>query len=373
MASTHSARRALSAVLLRALQRVTFVGGLVVAGWLLGSAPGMALVPGVGELDSPVSGQQDEPSGDTAAATGLSPVTPTILEATDAVGGITESAGSSGGSSDQESEATSEAPPADEAPADQSPADQSPADQSPADEAPSTEIGTAASSDPEPPEPVTATAPPVTELTARVTEPAVPVVELTEPVVELTEPVVERAEPVLALTEPVVERAEPVLALTEPVLALTGGVVGLSERPAPVDAVASPDAATQSAPAPAVTSALTVVASPPPVLGSLAGDVALPASGTAVPEFAPFGAVDAGAADSATASSTVDDLMAQGPWVAPLCSSGASPAGGSGSATALPGSNGALTPPAGPVGALAHPPVTVAPGLLAQRPSTSPD
>lgn len=361
MASTRSGSCALGAALTRLLLRATFVGGLVVAGWLLGSAPGMALVP----PDSPLSGQPDKSVVHDPEATGteLEPTAPATTAATDVVGGLAGSVDETAGSVvEQDSEATSDG----HAPADRSPADQSTADQSTADRSPAAETGTSQSADAEPPEPVAATAHPTAELTA-------PVPELAEPAARVTGPVTELAEPAVALTEPVLTLAEPATALAEPVVELTGAVVRSSERPVPVGPAMSPEAAIQPAPVPPVKAAGTPLAPSGPVLGPLATDIALPGPATAVTAPAAFGAAETIATASETDSSTVDDLVAQGRFASPPCSSGASPTGGSGSAPALPGSNGALTPPAGPAGALVQPPVTVAPGLLAQRPSTSPD
>lgn len=345
MASTHSAARALGAALSRFVLRVTFVSGLLVTGWLLGSAPGMAVVPEAGPLDSPLSGQQDEsPKHDSEATAAREPTAPATTSATDVVDGLAGSVGSTAvAATEQDSETTSgAAAPADETPADQYPAHQS----SPAE--------TTTPSEAEPPEPVTELA---AELAGPAAEPAVPVTELAEPVTRLAEPALERA-----------------VALTDALVELTGAVVGSSGRPALVESVISSESAAQPAVAPPGTTAGTVPAPYAPVPGSLATDIALPGPATAVPASVSFGAgAGTSAAGDEPADSTVDDLIGQVLFAASPYSPGASSAGGSGGAPAVAGSNGALTPPAAPAGALVQPPVTVAPGLLAQRPSTSPD
>jgi hypothetical protein len=344
VASTHSALWAMRAALIRPLLlRVTLVGGLLVAGWLLGSAPAMAL-PGSGGLDSPLSGQQDDSAEHGSAVTGADPGIVATTATVDAISGLTGSADSpSGRVVEPEPEPTSGAAAS-------------------ADQPHSTEDATPVAG------PVADLAEPVTELAEPAARLAEPVTELAEPVTELAEPVVSLAEPVTELAEPVVSLAEPVTELAEPVVGLAGGVVGLPERPAPDGSAVSSEAATQPAATPPVPATEPSSLPSGPVLGPLATDVVPPGAATAVAGFGPTSA-----ADSTTSASTVDGLMTQGPSAAPPCSPGGSSAGGPGSAPALPGGNGAVTPPAGPVGALLGPPVTAAPGLLAQRPSTSPD
>lgn len=329
VASTHSPLRALRAALIRPLLRVTFAGGLLVAGWLLGSAPAMAL-PGSGGLDSPLSGQHDDSAEHGSAVTGADPGIVATTATDDAISGLT-------GSADSPSDRVAEPEP-------------------------ESTSGTAASAD-------------QPHSTEEATPAAGPVADLAEPVTELVEPAARLAEPVVELAEPVVSLAGPVTELAEPVVGLAGGVVGLPERPAPDGSAVSSEAASQPAATPPVPATEPSSLPSGPVLGPLATDVVPPAAATAVAGFGPTGAATAGtsAADSTTSASTVDGLMPQGPSAAPPCLPGGSSSGGSGSAPALPGGDGAVTPPAGPVGALLGPPVTAAPGLLAQRPSTSPD
>lgn len=345
MTRTRSAPLALPAALTRLLLRVTFVGGLLVAGWVLGSASGMAIVPGADSLDSPVSDQLDgSPAEDSEARdTEREPAASAVTTATDVAGDTAESAGSSTASVvEPEPEAT----PDGSATADQSPAEQPPAGDPSADESLADAVMPAAS-DAEPPEPVAELAGPVTELPEPAVEPARPAVELAAPVVDVTEGVVE----------------------------VTGSVVELSEGLAPVGSAISPQAPEQSAPTPAVTAAPAPSTASGPVLGPDAAPVTPPGSGPVGTWFAPSDAdtVDSSVAADAANLSTVDYSVALNDYVALSCAPGTMSTSGSGSAPALPGSNGALTPPAGPAAALAHPPLMVAPGLLAQRPSTSPD
>lgn len=365
--STRSAPGALSAALLqelvqglvqglaRLLLRVTFVGALLVGGWLLGSTPGMAL-PADGGLDSALGGgQADSAEHDSTA--------------TDTATGLAESVTSSAVSAvERQPEAGSGEP----APADRpAPAEATPpsdAESTTEDAEPTTGSAPAATpesapSGDEPAEPVAAVTEPVAGLAEPATRAGAPLIQMAEPVTQL-------AEPVVTLAEPVTELAEPVVELAEPVVELAGSVTGTAEPPASHGSSIAPAATVPRAAAPIATQ-------PPdtpsgPVLGPSAIDAATSAVSTAHHGSTTPGAVVTGPTGGTAASYIVDGLMARGLTAAAPCSSGGPSTGGSGGTPVLPG-DGVLTPPADPAGALMTPPVVVAPGMLAQRPSTSPD
>ncbi len=387
--SARSVHSASGAVLVRLLLRAAAVGGLLVAGWLLGSVPGHAVVlPGT---DIGTIGSGDESSRDAGRmqlSEAVDSAVQVTADATDAVTGLAGSSSPTGTQPDHsaaaeppsepaEAEQAESAEPVDIEPVDSEPVDSEPVDSEPVDsepvgsepvEAEPVDVEPTESAEPVGIEPADATA----ESTSAVGALVEPVVELTEPVTALAEPVTALAEPVTALAEPVIELAEPVVKLAEPVIQLTEPVVdlarsvtGTSRQPAPVGPTVTAHPATaHPAPAPRPITDAGAVAGPS-VVGLLATDVApQPSSGPADGDVV--------VADGTTITSVTGATAAPGDDVSPPCSSAGSVPAGTGGIPALPGNNGALTPP-GPAVSLLVVPVAVASGLLAQRPSTSPD